>query len=183
MKGRWRRTLGLAAGLAVALSASGQQEGLAAAAQREKERRKKTAAPAATYTDKDLPSSAGDASPKPEGSASPSPSPAAGETRQAPRDEAHWRGRATALQSAITAAEARVRKAQEDYDGARKGNIQPLPMDAMSQMPPIPQVNPEADRLQKELESAKAALASAQKALADFEEEARKAGVPPGWLR
>ena len=37
--------------------------------------------------------------------------------------------------------------------------------------------------LQKELDDAKAALVAARKALEDFEEEARKAGVPAGWLR
>src|SRR5262245_16916627 len=157
-----------------------QAQDLAAAAEREKERRKKTSGKAATYSDKNLPASS---SPQATAAPSASPSPAAGETREAPKDEAYWRGRATGLQNAVTAAEARVAKAQEDYDGARKGNVQPLPIDALSQVPPLPQVNAEADRLQKELEAAQAALAQAKKALEDFEEEARKAGVPPGWLR
>jgi hypothetical protein len=35
----------------------------------------------------------------------------------------------------------------------------------------------------QELEAAKAAVAKARQDLDDLEEEARKAGVPPGWLR
>lgn len=161
--------------------ASGQEWDLASAAEREKERRKKATGAARTYTNQSLPQSA-EASPTPAPEPSPSPSPP-GETHGTARGEAHWRGRATSLSSALAAAEQRVKRAQEEYDAARKGNIQPLPIDAVSQVPPIAQVNPEADRLQKELEAAKAGLTQAQKAVADLEEEARKAGVPPGWLR
>jgi hypothetical protein len=42
---------------------------------------------------------------------------------------------------------------------------------------------PDAERLTRELETAKAAAAAARQAVTDFEEEARRAGVPPGWLR
>ena len=182
MKARRALTLCLAATLALPFVGSARGQDLASAAEKEKERRKKAAAPATTYTDKDLPGGTTGASAKSGAQPSASPAPA-GETRSAPRDEAYWRGRATGLRNAIVAAEQRVKRAQDDYDGARKGNVQPLPIDAMSQVPPLPQVNPDADRLQKELEDAKAALSQAQKALEDFEEEARKAGALPGWLR
>jgi hypothetical protein len=35
----------------------------------------------------------------------------------------------------------------------------------------------------EQLQQVKQELAAARKALDDFEEEARRAGVPPGWLR
>jgi len=43
----------------------------------------------------------------------------------------------------------------------------------------------EADltKLAEELEQAKADLAASRKALEDFEEEARRANIPPGWIR
>jgi hypothetical protein len=172
--------LGLAFVLAFPGVAQGQTQDAAAAAEKEKERRRKSKGTAKTYGNKDLPAS--ERSVPAEGTPSPSPTPE-GESRGAPRDETYWRNRATGLQKAVAAAEQRVAKAQADYDGARKGNLQPLPIDALSQQPPIPQVNADADRLQKELEDAKSALAQAQQALTDLEEEARKAGAPPGWLR
>ena len=39
------------------------------------------------------------------------------------------------------------------------------------------------EQLQGKTAVAKKALEAAEKALANLEEEARKAGVPPGWLR
>lgn len=182
MTGRRLATFVIVGALALPVVAAGQQPDLAAAAEKEKERRKKSSGGAKTYGNQNLPASS-EASPAPGGQPSPSPNPVASESRQEPRNEAYWRGRATGLRNAIAVAETRVRKAQDDYDAARKGNIQPLPIDALSQVPPNPLVNSEADRLQKDLEDAKAALTQAQKALADFEEEARKAGVLPGWLR
>ena len=43
----------------------------------------------------------------------------------------------------------------------------------------------EAERAKglQELETAKAELAKARQDLEDLEEEARRSGVPPGWLR
>jgi len=173
--------LGLALAFSVPGNVQGQTQDVAAAAAKEKERRKKSKGTAKSYGNQDLPSPA-PTTPS-EGAPAPSPSPES-ETRGASsRDETYWRGRATGLRNAVAAAEQRVAKAQADYDGARKGNMQPLPIDAISQQPPVPQVNAEADRLQKELDDAKSALAQAQQALADLEEEARKAGAPPGWLR
>jgi hypothetical protein len=99
-------------------------------------------------------------------------------------DEAGWRGRAQAMRDGIARAEADVARVQKALEGVRAGQVQPLPIDAMRQVPPNPLTPPaDAERLTKELETAKAALAAARKAQADFEEEARRAGVPPGWLR
>jgi len=169
-----------------------QASDVVTASEKEKERRKKSKGkPTTTYTDKDLPTSPTTEAPSPDAKASPSPSPSpdAGETRSAPKDETYWRNRAQALREAITADEARVKKAEDDYAAARRPGSQPLPTDVvtpdggLAQRPPDPAFNADADRLQKELESAKAAVVLAKKALDDFEEEARKAGVPAGWLR
>jgi hypothetical protein len=169
-----------------------QESDLVTASEKEKERRKKSKGTTTTYTDKDLPAPTGTEAPKAgtNASASPSPSPpAAGETRAAPKDESYWRNRTKGLREGIAAAEARVQKAEEDYAASRRPGSQPLPTDVvgpeggLAQLPPDPAFNPAALKLQKELDDANAALAAAQKALLDFEEEARKAGVPAGWLR
>lgn len=106
---------------------------------------------------------------------------AAGETG---KDEASWRRRAAAAQDAVTRADADVARISGELDNVRRGQSQPLPIDAMRQVPPNALTPPpDADRLTRDLEAAKAAAVKARQAVADLEEEARKAGVPPGWLR
>lgn len=188
-----RRPLTIAAVFVALLAPSAflqaQESDVVAASEKEKERRKKASGKATTYTDRDLPGPASSESPSPDANVSPRPSPTPGETRSGVRSESHWRNRAQGLRDAITAAEARVKRAEEDYGAARRPGSQPLPSDVvtpeggLAQLPTDPAFNPEADRLQKALEDARAALALAKKALDDIEEEARKAGVPAGWLR
>ena len=45
------------------------------------------------------------------------------------------------------------------------------------------QVNEDRQKTLQELERVKADVEVSKKQVADIEEEARKAGVPPGWLR
>ncbi len=188
-----RRPFSIAAVAVILLApafAHAQESDVVTASEKEKQRRKKSKdKTTTTYTDKDLPTPAATEKPSPNAKASPSPTPAAGETRAAPKDETYWRNRARGLREAIAAAEARVKKADDDFAASRRPGSQPLPTDVvtpeggLAQRPPDPAFNADADRLQKELESAKAAVVLAKKALDDFEEEARKAGVPAGWLR
>jgi exonuclease VII small subunit len=106
--------------------------------------------------------------------------PASGTTNS----EEFWRQRAAALREAVTAAEARLKQAEEKVAALRLGQSQPLPSDALRQLPPNPLLAPpDAEALAQELEKAKADLAQAQQALQGLDEEARKAGVPPGWIR
>jgi len=103
---------------------------------------------------------------------------------ETPTDEAGWRRRAQSLRDAVTRAEADVARIEKALGEVRGGQSQPLPIDAMRQVPPDPLTRPpDAERLGGELERAKAAVVAARQALADFEEEARRASVPPGWLR
>lgn len=113
----------------------------------------------------------------------PSPSPSAPAPDQAGA-ESYWRGRAQELRDAVAAAEKRVAEAQTRVDRSRKGVGQPLPIDAMSQVPPTPQLKTsDLVGAEAELEAAQAELARAQGALADLEEEGRRKGALPGWLR
>ena len=98
--------------------------------------------------------------------------------------ESYWRSRAQDLRDAISAAEKRLADAQTAYDRARKGVGQPLPIDALSQITPNPMLKTgEQLGSENELNAARAELARAQTAFADFEEEARRKGALPGWLR
>ncbi len=108
------------------------------------------------------------------------PPPAEGQ----PGAEAAWRQRAKSAQDAISAAEQRVAAAERALGAARTGISQPLPSDGLRQTPPNALVK------EASLQSAEAALATARASLdqartawADLEELARKASIPPGWLR
>jgi SMC interacting uncharacterized protein involved in chromosome segregation len=45
------------------------------------------------------------------------------------------------------------------------------------------QINADREKALKDMERVKADIELSRKQIADIEEEARKAGVPPGWLR
>ncbi len=98
--------------------------------------------------------------------------------------EAYWKQRAENLRKAVADAEAKVAKVQKEIDGLRQGQMQPLPSDGIRQVPPDPLTgSADAAPLHAQLDAAKDELAKARQALADLDEEARKASVPPGWIR
>jgi hypothetical protein len=193
-----RRTWVLALGLLLAAGGvSGQS--LAEAAKREKERRAKSGPNGPAFTDEDLKqhgeagaSTSGDAGnsagrPAGEGAGGDKSS-AAGKsgTPKAPAgagDEAYWRGRAKACRDAVAAAEARVAQAQASVDHTPAGIRQPLPGDAMKQVPRSTATDSDRRAAEANLEAAKAELARARKSLNDLEDEARRKGILPGWLR
>lgn len=190
-----RRTWVLAIGLLLAAGGvSGQS--LAEAAKREKERRAKVVESGPSFTDEDLKrrgeggdatsGDAGDATGKTAGEG-PGAGKSAGAKSGTPKagagDEASWRRRAKALRDAVAAAEAPVAQAQAALDKTQAGLRQPLPGDAMKQVPPPTVSDGDRRAAEANLEAAKAELARARKALEDFEEEARRKGILPGWLR
>ncbi len=100
------------------------------------------------------------------------------------KTEEYWRQRTAALRQAVTDAEANVKRIETQIAGLRQGQSQPLPSDGLSQTPPNPLLAPPgAAALQQELEKAREELARAEQALQGLDEEGRKAGVPPGWIR
>ena len=68
---------------------------------------------------------------------------------------------------------------------ALQTRINALTADFASRDDPIQRAGIERDRQKalSELERLKKSVVDGKKALADLDEEARKAGVPPGWLR
>ena len=122
----------------------------------------------------------------------------------AAKSESYWRSRAASARSALAAAEKRVRDLEEQ--AARGGLVVPGPIGVACQAGTfIGQRAPTAEdreasrnarqcdgeilrqqrarTTQGELEAARDSLKRAQKALEDLEEEARRAGALPGWLR
>jgi hypothetical protein len=168
-----------------------QAQGLGDVARKEEVRRKDIKDPAKVYTNKDLGS-------VPESSSgtlsAPGPAPAApAETAKADKDakanttdktakdpkkdEAYWSGRKKALQSELDTAQTLAEALQSRING--------LNTDFVNRDDPVQRAAIDRDRQKagSELDRLKKSIADNKKALSDLEEDARKAGVPAGWLR
>jgi hypothetical protein len=164
---RCRRVAALVLGAALALPQLGAGQSLAELAERERERRARSAKPPApVYDDAALAERRGErpAAPAPSPSASPSPSPVApveDETALRKQQAVEWR---------IRFAEARERVARAEADSWR------TVIDVVWHAG-IP-VQQEVRKFEETEE-----LRKAKQALADLEEEYRRTGLPPGWVR
>ena len=168
---------------AFASRVSGQT--LADVAKKEEDRRKKVAAPAKGYTDKDL-------------STRPSPAPVPVDTtaakppvddkastakdknandKEAAKDQAYWAGRLNVLQTQLDR--------DSTFADALQSKINALTTDFSARDDPAQRGAIERDRQKSigEMNRLKQAMVDDKKAIADLQEEARRAGVPPGWLR
>ena len=181
----------LALALLIAVPASAQSLGDLA---KREQARKKAAPPAKkTYTNDDLkqvpppsgtPGKAtddparsadakgGDAKPDPQKAASDEKKPA-----EPAKDEAYWRGR-------ITAAREDVRR-NESFKEALQSRINALTADFSARDDPYQRAKISDDRQKALAEMARVGedIEKGKKLVGDIEEEARRAGVPPGWLR
>jgi hypothetical protein len=158
-------------------------------ARKEEERRKALKAPAKVYTNKDLPKSAITPPPPPGGvvPAPEQPAPPAAEQKAAEakkpeepkeeKDEAWWRKRITAAREAL--------QRNELAADAFQSRINALTTDFVNRDDPYQRAQISIDRQKAltELERVKAEIVRLKQQIADIEEEARVAGVPPGWLR
>jgi hypothetical protein len=164
-------------------------QSLAKVAKQEEERRKAVKQAGKVYTNGDLKADI-TASPQPPSSSNASPSaPASGPQASSVRpgepreiagdvkDEAYWRSRITAARSALE--RARI------FSDALQSRINALTTDFVNRDDPAQraQLELERQRALAELDRVKKEMADQTKAITDIEEEARKAGVPAGWLR
>lgn len=173
-------TLSVGAGAAFA-----QAPNLAEVAKKEQDRRKATPSPTKVYTSKDLPKPpAPPPTSAPAGAAAaPAPGAAAADpaTEQKPgeevKDEKWWREQMAALRDEVTR--------NEMFLEALQTRINSLAADYTSRDDPAQRARLSEDRQRAlaMLDRVKADIDKTRKAIADLEEEARKAGVPPGWLR
>lgn len=163
----------LAAGFG--LASFGAAQSLGDAAKKERDRRAKAKEPARTYGDDDLVAKRGDAPPKsappspgPSPSASPSgertaadPDPVDAERAERRKKEAEWRVRFANARERVSVAEA-----NGWYDTVETVFVSGIPVQ---------------QRVRKFQETEE--LRQARQALADLEEEYRRTGLPPGWIR
>jgi hypothetical protein len=166
------------------------EQSLADVASKEEARRKTVPAPAKVYTNKDL-------SPAPQGSSTPpatstaaAPTPGRGavpDTKDpadkpgkdtAPaKDQAYWAGRLKALKDKLDR--------DTSFADALQIKVNSLSTDFVNRDDPAQRALIERNRQKAiaELAGLHKDIATGKKAIADLVEEARRAGVPPGWLR
>jgi hypothetical protein len=181
------RVTALFAALAFAAPSLVSSQGLAAVAKKEEERRKAVKAAGKVYTNDNLtrditqpsmPASTNATPPEPSTQV-PSVNLPAGQAPPDPnaKDEAHWRGRMTDARSAL--------ERSRIFGDALQSRINALTTDIVNRADPAQraQLELERQRALAELDRVKKEIADQTKAISDIEEEARKAGVPPGWLR
>ena len=163
-------------------------QGLGDLSKKEEERRKDVKQPAKVYTNKDLNAppatfaTPADAA-KP-AAAGTTPAPAADDKSKeaakdagAAKDQKYWSGRKKELDAKL--------ERDKVLADAMQSRINGLMTDFAARSDPAQRAVIERDRQRAaaELDSLTKAIKDDQKALADLDEEARKASVPPGWLR
>jgi hypothetical protein len=178
--------------LALLLPSVGDGQSLADVARAEEARRKASRQPSKVYTNDDLAASRGapavDVTPpmpvaapaSAPASTAAKPAPAPGPqtaASEAPKDEKYWRER-------LGAARAAVERSQAFLD-ALQSQINGLYTEFVNMSDPIQRAAIEKKRLLAigEQERLKSEITQQIKAVAAIEDEARRASVPPGWLR
>jgi hypothetical protein len=180
----------------LAFAASSAAQSLADVARKEEARRKNMPEPAKVYTNKDLKPVPSPASPPaastPDAKTDEKAAPEKGEPAKAAdkndkndkndnpvpaKDQAYWAGRLKAAQEQLAR--------DETYVAAMQSRISALTTDFVNRDDPAQKRTIEQDRLKAiaEMDRLKQAIANDKKALDSLLEEARRAGVPPGWLR
>jgi hypothetical protein len=182
----------IAVGLSGSPAASGQT--LGEVAKKESERRKAQPQTGKVYTNKDLPASAqkpATANPSTETPAQTPTDPVAAATEQkaedgkAPgdkpqgdqKDQAYWKNRMATAREEL--------RRSEMFAEALQTRVNTLNKDFSSRDNPAQRSAIGADRTEalNELTRVKQDVERGKKQIVDIEEEARKAGVPPGWVR
>lgn len=164
--------------------APGQAQSLADVAQKEQERRKAVKPSGKVLTNKDLGSvppvivtPPPDAAKAAEAAKTAKPPEAAPQEKGPVQDQAYWSSRMGALRIQL--------ERDQSYAEALQTRINSLAADFVNRDDPAQRSVIERDRQRAtaELERLTKAIADGKKAIADLEEEARRAGAPPGWLR
>jgi hypothetical protein len=158
-------------------------------ARQEQARRKAIKVPAKVYTDKDARDTAqapapagGKSSPsKPDATAVPDARPPAGappaNAEAGEHDEIWWKARMDQAREGL--------RRNEVFAEALQSQVNGLTTDFVNRDDPYQRAKVGEDRQKAiaELDRVKREIDQAKKVIADIEEEARRAGVPPGWIR
>ena len=159
---------------------------LADVAKKEEERRKTVKGSGKTYTNKDLGALPPGTPPPPAAKPAASTDAAAKETekpaepekdKEPVKDQAYWAGRMKELQTQL--------QRDQTYVDALQTRVNSLATDLVNRDDPAQRgmLAGERQKALGELERLKKQIEATKKAIADLEEEARRANVPPGWLR
>lgn len=177
----------------LAMAAPVAAQSLADVARAEEARRKTVKGQGKVYTNETLKGPDGGEPPAPPPQPAPAatpasgtgdkPTPAAGSKLAAPRatdaakDETYWRDRLTAARDALSRS--------QHFADALQSQINGLYTEFVNMDDPIQRATIEKKRLAAiaEQDRVKTDIANQTKALADIEDEARRANVPAGWLR
>jgi hypothetical protein len=113
----------------------------------------------------------------PTGATAQKPADAASGQKEPVKDQAYWSSRMSSLRQ--------EQSRDQVFADALQSRINGLTTDFVNRDDPIQRSAIETDRQKavSELGRLQKAMADRKKAIADLEEEARRAGVPPGWLR
>jgi hypothetical protein len=166
-----------------------QAQGLGDVARKEEERRKDIKAPAKVYTNRDLgavPDGPAPGTVSSSAGTTPAPAPASADAKAddkdkekstPQKDQAYWSGRKKELSAKLDS--------DQTLAEAMQTRINVLTADFSSRSDPVQRAGVERDRNRAlaELDRLHKAVDDGKKALAALDEEARKAGVPAGWLR
>jgi hypothetical protein len=177
----------IAAALLFAVPASAQS--LGELAKREQERRKAAPPAKKTYTNDDLKQVTPSGKPGDDAAKGADAKTAPGEKAAEPekvedkkpaepaKDEAYWRGK-------ITAAREDIRR-NEAFKDALQSRINALTADFSARDDPYQRAKISDDRQKAlaELTRVSEEIEKTKKLIGEIEEEARRAGVPPGWIR
>jgi hypothetical protein len=170
--------------LAAVVAVSAQS--LGELARQEEARRKAIKAPGKVYTTETLTRSGQNVTPPPPAATQPAqtPAPAAGAQASTPsnatdpnRTEAYWRKRIESERTALSRAEI--------FADALQSRINALSADFTARDDPAQRavIANDRDKALAELERVKQEIQQRTKAITAIQEEARKAGVPAGWVR
>jgi hypothetical protein len=198
---RATQALVFVSGYLLLAAGSSYAQSLADVARKEEERRKTQAPATKVYTNKDLsdvppsttpaPTAAVGGSGSTSSSGGSSTSSSAGSTgatkkddqkdakddKSEGRDQAYWSGRIKSARETLDR--------DSTFADALQSRISALTTDFVNRDDPAQRNTIERDRQKAiaELDRLKKQVAADRKAITDIEEEARRAGVPPGWLR
>ena len=180
--------------LVAASAGTGQAQSLADVAKAEAARRKSVEAPVKVYTNDDLRSDFTKPAPAPAAPAATTPGegaaaakPASTEAARGPastpapaapvRDQAYWSTR-------MTEARAKLQRSQA-FSQALQNRIDMLWTDFVNRSDPVQQraIEQERNKALAELDTLKKEIDENTKAISEIEDDARRAGVPAGWLR
>ena len=168
----------------VAVAGTARAQSLADLARKEEARRKDVKKPSRVITNKDLKASDNVAPPEPAEGQAPAPAPADnadktddGQPKAEASDEQVWRQKMADARTALERSQMHLDALQNRIDG--------LWAQFTAHDNYVERERIEADRKKAlaEYDRVKAEIEDQKKAITDLEEQARRANVPPGWLR